>query len=104
MKSNVQAQLVTRQLPIAKIINNSYDDTTLMSQILSDFETSWSNLETKLNLVSGKELLSKLNTQIQNDFGVTITPTLIIEMMTLEEIPLEMKELIKSLDDFAKKA
>lgn len=101
MKSDVQAQLLTRQLPVAKRIKQSYDNTTLISEILSNFDISWNSLETRLDLVSGKELLSKLNTHIQKDFGVTITPTLIIEMMTIEEIPLEMKKLIESLERFA---
>ena len=101
MKHAVQAQYLKRQHPYAKHLNRSSDDTTITSQLLAAFDAKWSNLESRLDMVSGKEVLSRLNSHLQQTCGVTVTPTLIIEAMSESDVPNEMKTIISSLDGFA---
>jgi hypothetical protein len=101
MKHAVQAQYLKRQHPYSKGLNKSVDDTSITSQLLSSFDDKWSNLESRLDMVSGKEVLSRLNSHLQQTCGVTVTPTLIIEAMSESDIPDEMKAIISSLHDFA---
>jgi len=103
MKSRVQAQIISRQLPSEKAKDKSVDDTTIMSKLILSFENNWANQEFKLNVVSGKEFLAKVNTSLQDSYGITITTTSIIDAMSLSDVPIEMKELIESLDEFSKK-
>jgi len=44
--------------------------------------------------------MSKLNTALQNRFGITISASLIVECFGRKEIPIEMKSLIDDIDAF----
>jgi len=113
MKHDVQAQCLKRQHPFAKSVERSLvredplhthrDDSTLMSELLAAFDDKWGDLNTRLDMVPGKEVLSQLNTFLQKAYGVTVTPTLIIDCMEDSDVAAEMKAMILSLQDFAKR-
>jgi hypothetical protein len=103
MKHDVQAQYLKRQHPFAKSRNISLDDSTVTSQLLAAFDKKWEDLNSRLDMVPGKEVLSRLNTHLQKTYGVTVTPTFIIEAMKESEVATEMKTIIASLDEFAKR-
>jgi hypothetical protein len=102
MKHDVQAQYLKRQHPFAKSLDRSLDDTTVTSRLLAAFEAQWSSLQSRLNLVPGKEVLSRLNLYLQKHWSVTVTPNAIVDAMNEEEVPSEMREIITSLEQFAK--
>ncbi|OGS38341.1 MAG: hypothetical protein A2551_04100 [Elusimicrobia bacterium RIFOXYD2_FULL_34_30] len=102
IKHDIQAQFLKRQQPFTKSLKRGLDDTTVTSQLLVFFDNKWKNLETRLDMVPGSEVLSRLNTHLQKTYGITITPNLIIEYMSETEIPDEMKMIIFKLNDFAK--
>jgi hypothetical protein len=54
-------------------------------------------------MVPGKEALSALNARLQGQFGVNITPTGIVDSMTLDEVPKEIRLLIADLAVFSSK-
>jgi hypothetical protein len=60
-------------------------------------------LPSRLNLVPGKEVLARLNIHLQEKWSVTITPNAIIDAMTEQEVPPEMREITNSLEEFAKR-
>jgi len=103
LKHDVLAQYLKRQHPFSKSLEKSLDDTTVTSQLLAAFEESWKSLPERLALVPGKEVLSKLNTYLQGKWSITLTPNAIIESMNELEVPIEMKEIIVSLERFAKR-
>ena len=102
IKHDVQAQFLKRQQPFTKSLNRSLDDATITSQLLAAFDSTWKNLNTRLDIVPGREVLSRLNAHLQKTCGVTITSNLIIECMSEAEIPDEMKMVVSKLNDFAK--
>ncbi len=103
MKHDVQAQYLKRQHPFAKSTERSLDDTTVTSRLLGAFEEQWKSLPSRLNLVPGKEVLSRLNIYLQAKWSVTVTPNAIIDAMTEQEVPHEMREIVSSLEQFAKR-
>ena len=80
----------------------SIDDSTVTSQLLAAFDDKWGDLNTRLDMVPGKEVLSRLNTYLQKAYGVTVTPMLIIDSMKDADVSDEMKAMILSLQEFAK--
>jgi hypothetical protein len=104
MRHDVQAQFLKRRLPFAKTLNRALDDVTLTSDVLASFDEKWKDLNGRLDLVPGKELLSNLNTHLQSVAGISITPTLIIDAMSESDVPKEMKVIVQSLDRFTKAA
>lgn len=104
MKHDVQAQYLKRQHPYIKSLNRSLDDSTVTSQLLAAFDDKWKDLPSRLDMVPGKDVLSKLNTHLQKAYGVTVTPALIIGAMTKSDVASEIKTIIESLDEFSKRA
>ncbi len=102
MKHEVQAQLLKRQFPHTKSLSRGIDDATVTSEILASFDQSWQDLEARLDIVPGKTVMARLNAHLQETVGVTITPSLIIEVMQPSEIANEMKEIIDALSEFSK--
>ncbi len=102
MKHDVQAQYLKRGHRFTKALNKSLDDATVTSQLLAAFDDRWKDLHTRLDMTSGKEVLSHLNAHLQKVSGVTVTPTLIIEAMEKSDVADEMKKIVDSLHQFSK--
>jgi len=77
-------------------------DETIFEEEMKAFDSRWSSLKERLAMIPGKDALSRLNSVIQESYGVTITPTAIIDAMRFEEIPDEVKSLIAELRHFSK--
>jgi len=84
-------------------LDRSLDDSTVTSRLLAAFDDKWDDLDSRLSIVPGKELLSRLNTHLQKTYRVTVTPNLIIAAMTESDVPIEIKTIIASLDEFSKR-
>jgi hypothetical protein len=102
MKHDVQAQYLKRQHPFAKSVRKALDDSTVTSDLLAAFDLKWSDLYDRLDMVPGKEVLSRLNSHLQTKYGVTINPALIIDAMTDLDIAGEMQTIVRALEAFAK--
>lgn len=101
-KIETQSLLQSYFLNFKKTTNPSLDDSTIMKNFLEDFDVKWNNLENRLDLISGKELLSTLNEFLQDNYKISITNAQIIKSMGAKEIPKEMHDLIKKIEDFSK--
>jgi energy-coupling factor transporter ATP-binding protein EcfA2 len=101
MKHDVQAQFLKRRHPFAKTVKASLDDATITSALLADFDDKWKDLDVRVDIVPGKEVLARLNTHLQSRYGITVTPTLIIGAMRESEIHDEMKSIVHSLNGFS---
>lgn len=79
------------------------DEATANEIVLDEFESRWKEDDQKLAIVPGKGAMSRLNEHLQHGYGITVTPTGIINAMTTEEVPSEIKDLIRSLESFAQR-
>lgn len=102
MKSRVQAQYLSKQHPFLKNKDPSVDDTTLNQKILEEFESIWINMDSRIKLVPGKELLTNLNSWLQDKYSISITPTQVISAMKKDEVPEEIRRLLEKLELFRK--
>jgi predicted ATP-dependent endonuclease of OLD family len=78
------------------------DEATANKEALDEFESRWNQCNEKYAMIPGKEAISSLNGHLQEQFGITVTPTVIIDSMHNDEVPSEMATLIKALYDFTK--
>jgi energy-coupling factor transporter ATP-binding protein EcfA2 len=101
MRHDVAAQFLKRQHQVVKSLNRELDDATVTSQLLAVFDKKWGQLDSRLDMVSGKLVLARLNAHLQDKLSVTITPALIIDSMQISEIATEMKDIISALQGFA---
>lgn len=101
LRHRVAAQFLSRRRPFEKALNPGLDGTTIDEELMAEFESAWRNLDTRLLMVPGKEVLGALNDTLQRRYRITVSPGLIVECCTREEVPAEMAGLIEVLSAFA---
>lgn len=100
MKIEISGQFLSKRSSFEQEKKPGLDQATINARLLEKFEDIWGNFQRRLEIVPGKEVLSKLNKHYQDHHKVTLTPAAIIAEMKREEIPQEMVSLIDSLDTF----
>ena len=102
MKTFVTSRCLASRRRYEKLHNPGIDETTSNESALDELEAAWINESEKIRTIPGKEALSAINTELQNRYGISLTATAIIDAMTDEEVPDELRELINNLSIFAK--
>ncbi|WP_108422656.1 ATP-dependent nuclease [Flagellimonas amoyensis] len=99
-KIGTQAQLQSHQFKFKKSLNPKLDESTIIESILGEFEIMWTSLETRLEVIPGKEFLSAINRKLQQDYRISLSQANIINALDIALIPEELKELIARIDRF----
>ena len=100
MKNRIQANFVKLFCEFKRRKAPGVDVATFSEFAMNEFDRMWASLDSRLNVVSGKETLSALNALFQNKFGLNVTAVQIIDCMSKEEMPKEMIQLLSALDEF----
>jgi len=100
-KSYVTAQYLAERKRFERVNSPSLHEATINEAALNEFENSWKDQDSRLEVIPGKEAISVLNHHLQKTYGVSITPTAIIDAMATDEVPSEMQQLIQELSQFA---
>lgn len=98
-KNRTQAQLQSHRFKFEKSINPKLDESTIIEKILQEFDRIWNTFEQRLTIIPGKDFLSRLNTFLQEKLKITITHANIINAMTPELVPIELKQIIDKIDN-----
>lgn len=77
------------------------NETTVNQEALEELELEWASVNSRLQLIPGKEGLARVNQVLQDDHAVSLTPSAIINAMIDTEIPGEVKNLLQRLEEFA---
>lgn len=101
VKTMVTSRYLALQRRFEKSRSPGTDETTANEAALSEIERLWADAPTRMKIVPGKEALSSINQSLQDRYGVSVTPTAIIDVMRKEEIPKEMRNLVEALLSFA---
>jgi hypothetical protein len=59
---------------------------------------SWKTFDGRLSMVSGKEVISRVSKWSQDQYGVSLSASLIARQIKLEEIPNEVIEVISAIE------
>ena len=98
MKEDVLSQIMARR---HDYFGRTGDDKSrIYKDVLRTFEGRWARFETRMALVSGKEVLGILRDKVQESCGVTLTEARIAEAMTRNDIPADMCRLLTALEKF----
>ena len=76
------------------------DVSTVLKEVLAHVSKCFPEFDQKLKIVPGKQVLADLNTAIQSEWKVSLTPPLIIGHMKKASLPPDLIALLKTLDDF----
>ena len=103
MKTKVNAQILSKGAKHLKSIKRGLDEATIDEQLIEYFNSKWSTLMTRLEIVPGKELLSSLNEYLQEKYSISLTKSLIVDSMKKDEVPSEIVDLLERLEKFRKR-
>lgn len=77
------------------------DVSTFLKECMTYVSKRWENLQDRLKIVPGKQVLAELNTAIQREYKVAVTMPLITNHMKKANVPSDLASLLKSLDEFS---
>jgi AAA15 family ATPase/GTPase len=100
-KSYVAAQYLADRRHFERKNSPNIHEATIHEKALEDFEKCWQTSASRLEIVPGKEALSAVNVHLQKQYGISVTPTAIVDVMKSDEIPGEVKKLVHDLASFA---
>lgn len=75
-------------------------ESVVTQSALSEVDQVWRNEADRIRILPGKEALAHINGVLQEKYSISITPTAIIDAMTIEEVPLEMRRIISCIADW----
>ena len=94
-------QFTERYKAYERSIGSRAHEAALLQAALEDFETKWCEPMERLKIIPGKDALSFLNAEMQKTYKVSVTPSAIVDAMHINEIPDEMKDLVRIIARFA---
>jgi len=98
MRDEVMSQLATKRSE--KLKATGRDPADIMKETISEFNRKWDDLTTRLTIVPGKEVLRALRDHLQEHFGVSMTDARIVDAFHRDEIPEDLKILLRAVDTF----
>jgi len=101
MKAEVFGQFSVKASAQLKEKQKHLAPATIQAEVHRLFEARWKDHAGRIAMVSGKEVLSRLNEILQKEYSVTISPRGIVASMTVGEVPTEMRDLIHELHQFS---
>ena len=97
----VEAQFIAFRRKFVLASNRRQADATTTQEAVEAFRADWAAGEQRrLELVPAKEALAAVNQHLQESYGISVTPTGIIDAMCRDEVPTEMRDLLNRLADF----
>ena len=103
IRNRIVAQYLEKRRLFERTKNPGLATETITEHLISEFDKIWGDLNERLKIVPGKEILGDLNTFLQQNYSISISKTLIVDSFRKEEIESEMRELILLIAEFAKK-
>lgn len=98
LKIDIQAQYVAKR---SQYLNGSKrDPATINAETMSIFEKKWKDIESRMEIVPGKDVLRMLRAEIQSRYSVNLTDYKIVEEFNASDIPDDLRDLLFRLDRF----
>lgn len=97
-RRQVQSQYVAKR--IAYFESSKKDAATIAEEASEIFDSHWGTIETRMNVVRGKDVLAALRQRVSEEYSVSLTDHRIISAFKPEEIPSDLVELIEGLEEY----
>ena len=100
-KSYLMSQYLAERRRFERVHSPTTHEASINEVALNEFEEGWKTISKRLAIIPGKEALSVLNQHLQDEYGVNLTPTAIIDAMRNDEGPAEIQKLVHDLSRFS---
>lgn len=103
-RHEVFAQLLARYMDFKKRTAAHLDPATVTAELSRKFEQRWAEPGGRESMVPGKDVLARINAQLQESCGTTVTDAQIVRYFSRETLPADLTKLIETLDEFSRSA
>jgi hypothetical protein len=100
LKDSIQSQVLARRWEHLR--SSGKDLADVSRETITSFAAVWDNLFRRLEVVPGKDVLSRFRARIQQIYGISLSDSRIIDAMRREDIPTDLIELLHKLETFRK--
>lgn len=98
LRAVTQSQYLARAQDYAKRTRPGDDAATSWAPILQWFDDRWSSLTSRLELVPGKEVIARVNQQLQQRHGVNMTTFGLVDAIPADRFAPELISALRGLD------
>ena len=98
MRDAVYGQYLARKHEYLK--HQGRDLATFAAETASSFTPEWADLDRRMRIVPGKDCLRQLNALLQDRYRLSLQSSRIVGEMRISEIPVDIKNLVESLETF----
>lgn len=98
MKSEAQALYISKRLDYFE--GSGKDGKTITIDALNIFEAKWGRMETRMEIVAGKNVLARLRARVAQLYDVTLTDHRIVAEFEEAEFPDDLVSLLNGLERF----
>lgn len=98
LRNAVQAQYIAKRT--AYFQHAIRDKAIITAEAIELFNTKWEKLDTRLEVVPGKDVLHAFREEIHSKYGITLTDYKIIDEFNPDEVPGDLLDLLRKLDDY----
>lgn len=100
-KERAQSQYIAKRLE--HFGGRADDASTITAKAINIFETKWKKLESRVEVVPGKETLAAVRKAIDSHYSVSVTDHRIVTSFEPSEIPDDLSDLLDGLDKFRRR-
>lgn len=98
LRSEIQAQYIDKR---SKYFSHSkLDGATINAQTIKAFDEKWNDIEKRMEIAPGKEVIRRLREKVQNEYSVNLTDNKIIDEIGQQEIPDDLLSLLYKLEKY----
>lgn len=100
-RHEVFAQLLARYIDFKKRTAAHLDAATVTVDLSRKFEQRWLEPEGRESMVPGKDVLARINAELQDRCGATVTDAQIVRHFSRATLPADLIRLIETLNEFS---
>lgn len=98
LKDDICAQWTAKR--VAYLKDTGRDPAEITGETMKDFSRQWADIDCRLQIVPGKEVLRRFREQVQSISSVTLTVARIVDSIKKDEVPMDLVELLAELDRY----
>ena len=102
LRDEIQGQYIAKAVKF--LGGRSRDAATVTTTAIQWFDSKWSTIPTRMEIVPGKVVLALLRTAVSEQFSVSLTDHRIVSEFTSDEAPRDLMDLLAKLDEFTRTA
>jgi len=92
LKNDARSQIIAQAINTRS--DKSIHESTIISEVSSEFENNWKNVEFRRNVIGGKDFFAQLNTWLNKQYHVTIPFRYAIRSLRPDEIEPEIRHVL----------